>query len=304
MKWVKDTIGYWCEDILSGECLGQGIGVAVMDTGIMLHPDFGNRIKGFADFVNGKTALYDDSGHGTHVAGILAGNGRMSGRLNYRGNLPAEEVLQKKYSGIAPRSELVIAKVLDQEGNGTVENVLRGIEWIQKIRQEKGVRIVNISVGAQPGLESAAQKRLLAGVESLWDAGLVVVVSAGNYGPGRGTVAVPGSSRKVITVGAEWIYSGCGPTDECVVKPDVTAPGTDIVSCSSGYTNRWKHPYVSKTGTSMATPIVSGAIACLLSKFPEMTNVEVKLKLRESSVPGKKESQGWGMLHVGKLLED
>ena len=136
----------------------------------------------------------------------------------------------------------------------------------------------------------------------LWDAGLVVVVSAGNYGPKDGTIAIPGSSRKVITVGVtggsqivnvhsqkEWNYSGRGPTKQCVVKPDLTAPGTKVISCNGQYTHRWKKPYISKSGTSMATPVVAGAIACLLSKYPDMTNVEVKLRLRESCLKEEKE---------------
>lgn len=178
----------------------------------------------------------------------------------------------------------------------------------------KNIRIVNISVGTQPGLEKSEEKRLLEGVDALWDAGLVVVVSAGNYGPGEGTVAVPGSSRKVITVGvvdmvrnsarqsrSKWNYSGQGPTECCVVKPDVVAPGTSIVSCNGNYKKYLQRPYVAKSGTSMATPMVSGAIACLLSKYPDMTNVEVKLKLRESCISAEG-THGWGMLHVGRLL--
>lgn len=300
MRWVKDAVGYWCEDIYYRKYLGQGVGVAVLDTGIMPHPDFGNRIIGFSDFVSGRTRIYDDSGHGTHVSGILAGNGKMSGGV---------------YAGIAPEASLLIAKVLDHSGNGTVESVLHGIEWILAVQRRMHLRIVNISVGTQPGLDRSEEERLLRAVEMLWDAGLIVVVSAGNYGPKAGTVAVPGSSRKVITVGAvdisgqrrrrarkRWDYSGRGPTAECVIKPDIVAPGTSIASCNSTYRNRFQSPYTMKSGTSMATPVVSGAIACLLSKYPDMTNVEVKLKLRESSIPADY-TQGWGMLHIGRLLE-
>lgn len=300
MKWVKEAVKYWCGDILDGKYLGQGVGVAVLDTGIILHPDFDRRITAFADFVNRKQSIYDESGHGTHVAGILAGSGRMSRGM---------------YAGMAPEAELLVGKVLDGEGNGSVESVMKGIDWILAMQRKKNVRIVNISVGTQPGLERKEEERLLEGVEALWDAGLIVVVSAGNYGPGEGTVAVPGSSRKVITVGAvdairtrcqearkKWNYSGRGPTECCVVKPDVVAPGTFITSCNGGYTNRWKKPYIAKSGTSMATPVVSGAIACLLSKYPDMSNVEVKLKLRESCTRGNEENQGWGMLNVRSLL--
>lgn len=174
---------------------------------------------------------------------------------------------------------------------------------------------MNISVGTNPGLAKKQKELLLDAVELLWDTGLTVVVSAGNYGPEEGTVAVPGNSRKVITVGVpdsnlpysrksrkSLNYSGRGPTGECVVKPDVFAPGTGVVSCNSMYGMSGEHPYIMKTGTSMAAPVVSGAAACPLSKYPDMTNVEIKLKLRESCVKMKGTESGWGMLHVGRLL--
>lgn len=300
MRRAKELVGYWNPDIMKGNYRGQEIGAAILDTGIILHPDFDSRIVGFKDFVSGRREIYDDSGHGTHVAGILAGSGKLSGGV---------------YAGIAPEANILICKVLDQDGSGTVQDVLEGIQWIREKRREYNIRVVNISVGAQPELNNEEEKRLLGGVDLLWDEGLVVVVSAGNYGPGKGTVAVPGSSRKVITVGAakgvvisdrksrrEWDYSGEGPTDTCVVKPDVIAPGTDIMSCNGAYLNRWKKPYVAKTGTSMAAPMVSGAVACLLSKYPNMTNVEVKLRLRETSVSNGIEGQGWGMLNMRNLM--
>ena len=299
MKWVKNAVGYWCEDILDRKYLGQKIGVAVLDTGILPHPDLAGRIMGFDDFVNRRKRIYDDSGHGTHVAGILAGSGKLSNGV---------------YAGIAPEASLLAAKVLDDSGNGMVEYVMAGIRWVLAEQKKKNIRIVNISVGTQPGLDKAEEERLLEGVEELWDAGLVVVVSAGNYGPEPGTVAVPGSSRKVITVGAvdiagrtggagreKWDYSGRGPTEDCIMKPDLVAPGTFITSCNADYRYRFRKPYTVKSGTSMATPVVSGAIACLLSKYPDMSNVEVKLKLRASCIPSE-QTQGWGMLHVGRLL--
>lgn len=300
MKLAKSVVGYRCSDIVEGHCLGQGITAAVLDTGIILHPDFDRRIAVFKDFVNHKKEIYDDSGHGTHVAGILSGSGKLSGGA---------------YAGMAPEAELVIAKVLDKDGNGSVTSVLNGIEWILQLTEKRNIQIINISVGTNPGLDIEEKMKLLRGVEQLWDAGMTVVVSAGNYGPEEGTVAVPGSSRKVITVGAvdlpeqrgvgkrRWDYSGRGPTEHCVVKPDLVAPGTHIISCNGGYTDRWKKPYTEKSGTSMATPLVSGAIACLLSKYPDMTNVEVKLRLRESCVPYRKEGCGWGILNMKWLME-
>ncbi len=301
MKQVKEAIEYWTNEMKEGKYLGQGIRIAVLDTGIILHPDFDRRIIEFTDFVNRRRFVYDDSGHGTHVAGILAGSGKMSDGV---------------YGGMAPKSELIIGKVLDRQGNGSVRNVMEGIRWILALKEKRQIRIVNISVGAKPQLDSMEEKNLLSGVEMLWDAGLIVVVSAGNYGPKEGSIAVPGSSRKVITVGAvgnsqivnihpreEWNYSGRGPTNLCVVKPDLVAPGTQVVSCNGQYLHRWKKPYIAKSGTSMATPVAAGAIACLLSKYPDMTNVEVKLRLRESCKRENSGEQGWGMLNMKNLMK-
>lgn len=276
--------------------LGQGIVVAVLDTGIVRHPDFGGRIKAFADFVNGKEDMYDDSGHGTHVAGIIAGNGMMSGG---------------RYRGVAPGAGIAAAKVLDRLGEGSVRDVQRAAEWIMEKRKVMNIRIVNISVGAHPEIVEKEEKNLLAAVEMLWDEGLTVVTSAGNYGPEPGSVSVPGSSRKVITVGAEnfirtkryaeWNYSGQGPTKECVIKPDIVAPGVYIMSCNARFSHRGSRSYVMKTGTSMAAPAVSGAIACLLSKYPDMTNVEVKLHLRKRCPP--ENGEECGRLNVERLLK-
>lgn len=302
MRWVKQMLGYRRSGI-DEKSAGKDVCAAILDTGIAKHPDLAEQIVGFKDFTGGKTACYDDSGHGTHVTGILAGNGRLSSGM---------------YSGMAPAATVLVAKVLDRSGNGNVESVLRGIEWIRAVRKEHQIRIVNISVGTQPELKEQQKKRLLEAVDELWDEGLVVVVSAGNYGPGEGTVAVPGSSPKVITVGVpdsagysaavingkrKLNYSGRGPTADCVVKPDIFAPGTGIISCNAGYGKAGQPPYVMKTGTSMATPVVSGAAACLLSMYPDMTNVEVKLKLRGACVKVPGTESGWGMLDMERLMQ-
>ena len=300
MKWVKQTVHYWCKDTAGSRYLGAGICAAILDTGITLHPDLKDRVAGFRDFTGSSIKCRDDSGHGTHVAGILAGNGISSGGT---------------YAGMAPRTDLLIGKVLDREGNGNVDNVISGIQWVMESAVSCGIRIVNISVGTQPDLAQSQKDRLQKAVEELWDMGLIVVVSAGNYGPRSGTVVVPGNSRKVITVGVpdspssfsrsrrERInYSGRGPTNECVIKPDIFAPGTGILSCNSRFSFPGEPSYIMKSGTSMATPVVSGALACLLSKYPDMTNVEVKLKLREScmKIPGTE--SGWGLLNVEQLM--
>ena len=153
MKRVKEAIGYWTEDMEKGKYFGQGIRIAILDSGIILHPDFDRRILEFTDFVGRQKAIYDDSGHGTHVAGILAGSGKMSDGI---------------YQGMAPKSELVVGKVLDQQGNGTIQAVEEGIHWILELKNKRNIRIVNISVGAKPQLNNIEERNLLSAVESLF----------------------------------------------------------------------------------------------------------------------------------------
>lgn len=267
------------------EWTGKGIGIAVLDTGIAPHMDLAGRLRGFADFVYQKKFPYDDNGHGTHVAGILAGSGAAS-----RG----------EYRGVAPGCHLVGLKVLDRQGNGRTEDVLRAFLWLRKYYRDYRIRIVNISVGTTCSSRRDHQA-LIRGAEQLWDEGLVVVAAAGNQGPAPGSVTAPGSSRKVITVGSSDMPegSGRGPTPECVCKPDIVAPGRGIVSCSP-----YRSGYTVKSGTSMSTPYVAGSIALLLEKEPEMTNAGIKLRLRERArdlgLP--RNQQGWGLFSKQDFL--
>lgn len=300
MKYVKQAVHYWCEETISKKYTGQGVCIAVLDSGIVPHPDINGRVRAFYDCVNRRNRPYDDNGHGTHVAGILAGNGSVSG-----GN----------YAGMAPKAGLVAVKVLDAKGEGSVDNILRGVQWILRNWKLYGICIVNISVGANLEIGDEKGKELEQAVEAMWDDGLIVVVSAGNYGPGEGTVSVPGTSRKIITVGSSEVtgavirkktvyHSGCGPTKECVVKPEVAAPGHDIISLNYRFGKPGQSPYIKKSGTSMSTPVAAGALALLLSKYKDMTNVEVKLRLREccDMIEGTT-GCGWGRINVKKLLD-
>ncbi len=276
---------------------GEGVGVAIMDTGISAHPDFEHRIAVFRDYVGAQRELYDDNGHGTHVAGIIGGSGKMSAG---------------RYAGIAPACHFVSIKILDRKGNGNTAGVVEGIQWLMEHQEEYRIRIINISVGMVLGAKSEERARLLRAVDSAWDNGIVVVAAAGNNGPDRGSVTIPGISRKIITVGCfddtmealhgqglKANYSGQGPTEACIMKPELVEPGTNIISCANT-----KSFYAKKSGTSMAAPIVSGAIALLLSKYPCFTPVDVKLRLRNRAVdlglPVQK--QGWGMVDIGRLL--
>ena len=208
-----------CEEVYSMGITGRGVGVAVLDTGIYLHEDFKDRVTAFADFVNHRTSPYDDNGHGTHIAAMIGGSGISS---------------DGKYRGVAPECSLISVKVLDQKGNGYATDVLTGLKWIRENRDRYNIRIVNISVGSLSRRDMTENSILVRGVNAAWDDGLVVVVAAGNHGPGRMTITTPGISRKVITVGCSddhkevdvmgsrmVDYSGRGPTLACVCKPDL-----------------------------------------------------------------------------------
>ena len=210
-----------------------------------------------------------------------------------------------KYKGVAPGCALTALKVLDRFGNGSRDQVLRAFRWILDNRETYRIRIVNISVGTTCRSVSD-QDVLIQGVERLWDEGLVVIAAAGNQGPKPGSITAPGSSRKVITVGSSDMLtgrsavSGRGPTAECVCKPDLVAPGNHIVSCAPGNGSS----YGVKSGTSMSTPVISGAAALMLEKDPLLTNVEIKMMLRESTddmgLP--RNLQGWGKFNFHKFM--
>lgn len=268
---------------------GKGIGIASLDTGAFPHIDFDSRIWAFRDFVNGRPGPYDDNGHGTHVLGILGGSGKAS---------------MGRYRGMAPDCGMIVLKVLDTRGNGRKESVIQALAWIEENWERYGIRIVNISVGTT---HREGHEDLIAAVERVWDAGLTVVAAAGNMGPGKGSVTAPGSSRKIITVGSSDMLvknqgiSGRGPTRECVSKPDIVAPGNEIISCAN---HNGAFPYMIKSGTSMSTPVVSGGIALLLEKHPEYTNLDIKKKLKATALDlGYPHNlQGWGLFQPEKFL--
>lgn len=289
---------------------GRGVTIAVVDTGIHPSRDFEGRIVVFKDFVNNVVNPHDDNCHGTHVAGIAAGSGVSSGG---------------KYGGIAPLANIAAIKSLDVDGGGESCSVLSGLQWVLENHRSYNIRIANLSVGTN---EAMSKDLLVRAVESLWDAGIVMVVAAGNNGDAPGSITSPGISKKVITVGAsdDFIpidmgsagimkdYSGRGPTYDCIIKPNILAPGTGIVSCLSKDLSPQRMAHISSliidehhvclSGTSMSTPVVSGAVALLLEARPDLTPDEVKLVLKHSARDIKKppNQQGWGLLDIGKML--
>jgi serine protease AprX len=285
---------------------GNGVTVAVLDSGVAADLDLvapANRILASVNFADQRLAS-DPGGHGTHIAGIVAGNGSRSGG---------------QFVGIAPQANIVDVRVLGRTGSGRISSVVRGIEWVLAHRAVYNIRVINLSFGAPANLSYRADP-MSAAVEIAWRRGLVVVAASGNGGPQRDTVVTPGIDPYVITVGATddrgtntrsddtlaW-FSAWGSADSNA-KPDLVAPGRRLVSlrvpgsaldtlfpdrvvmAQNGST------YFRLTGTSMATGVVSGAAALLLEHRPNLTPNQVKALLVGTTQP-----YGWDS---GQVLPD
>lgn len=259
---------------------GKGVRIALLDTGAFNHRDLKCRIVLFKDYINYNKMAYDDNGHGTHIAGII--------------------------SEMAPSAELLVFKILDKNGNGTTEKALKALDWIQKNHSNWNIKLLNFSMGYLPNTKASMQNRLIEKLEQLWEEGVTVVTAAGNNGPKENTITVPGVSRKVITVGCsddgereKGSYGGRGPTDCCIVKPEILAPGTNIKSLGLK-----DGAYAYKSGTSMSAPIVCGALALALEKNSNLKPVELKLLLYDSVTRRNRNfSASWGILNVDNLIK-
>jgi serine protease AprX len=259
---------------------GTGIGVAIFDSGIAYHPDFSDQQPiAFCDLLSGASIPYDDYSHGTHVAGIIA----------------------SRRTGIAPGVSLIVIKVLDRQGNGTVDSFIGGIQWLLTHYRQYNVRIVNISMGGSPARLQEEEARLNHWVAKLWHAGLVVCCSAGNNGPIPGSIIAPGSCPNVITVGSSdgRFFSSAGPSRPYITKPEVVAPGLHILSTYP------KGGYGTKSGTSMSVPFLSGYCALLLQCNPSLSNDAVKIRLMNAATPLPRlpyHVQGAGVVQLDRLL--
>jgi serine protease AprX len=311
---------------------GSGIGVAVIDSGATSwHDDLttpggaAQRVDQFVDFVNGYQAPYDDYGHGTHVAGIIAGNGFDSSGAR---------------SGIAPGAHLIVLKVLDGSGSGRISDVIAALDYVVDHKDALNIRVVNMSV-ATGVYESYSSDPLTLAARRVVAAGVVVVAAAGNYGrdpQGRthyGGITAPGNAPWVLTVGASShmgtidraddtiaLFSSRGPSAvNYGAKPDVVAPGVGTESLSdpnsSLYSSRSAYllsgtvptsylPYLSLSGTSMAAPVVTGAVALMLQANPALTPNQIKAILQYTAqvYPGyDRLTQGVGFLNAKGAVE-
>lgn len=271
---------------------GQGIKLAIIDTGIdENHPDFHGRIIAQQNFVGDHLA--DRNGHGTHVAGIAGGSGRAS---------------QGKYRGVAPEVSLLIAKVLDEAGNGSMSTVMAGIEWAVA----QGADVMNLSLGSEVACDGSDALSVLCDA-AVSQAGVVICVAAGNAGPRSQTIGSPGCARNVITIGASTDgnevaeFSSRGPTSDGRIKPDVVFPGVGIVAPQAEGTaigSSVAPGYVSFEGTSMATPHASGTVCLLLQSRPGLTPEQIKTILRNTAFDLRQPAtaQGAGKVDVLKAF--
>jgi serine protease AprX len=271
---------------------GQGVTVAVMDTGIDNLPDFAGRLIGGVDLTGGGNPYQDGYGHGTFVAGLIAGDGASSGG---------------QYSGEAPGAKLVSIKVAGANGMTDLATLILGLQWAVDHQSQYGIRILNLSLGFKSGLSTVINP-LDQAVEAVWHAGIAVVVAAGNTGPFNGSILSPGDDPLVITVGAlddmatpsitddeMNDFSAVGPTSpDGWVKPDLVTSGRSVVSLAApGSTIYSDYPSARigsanfvGSGTSFSTAITSGAAALVLADNPGLTPNQLKARLLGTTSPG------------------
>jgi len=272
---------------------GEGITVAVVDTGIAKVADLSGRVVGGVDFSGGNDPYKDEFGHGTFVAGLIAGNGASSGG---------------QYKGVAPKAKLVSIKIAGADGSSDVSHVLAAMQWAVSFRADYGIRVINLSLGTN-STQSYHLSPLNAAVERAWDNGIVVTVSASNTEtPGPGTITKPADDPLVISVGASDDkgtpgqgddvmagFSGQGPTAaDGLTKPDLVAPGRSVISLrapgsaiDAAYPgSRVGSAYFKGSGTSFSTAITSGVAALLLEREPALTPDQVKARLLSTTGAG------------------
>ncbi|GAB3816370.1 S8 family serine peptidase [Kribbella italica] len=273
---------------------GRGVKVAVLDTGYdAAHPDLKKQVVGEASFIP-EQSVQDGHGHGTHVASTVAGLGTAFGG---------------KRKGVAPGADLLIGKVLDNSGSGLDSEAIAGMEWAV----QQGAKVVSMSLGGQP---SDGTDPMSAAVDRLSkSSGALFVVAAGNAGMEE-SVGTPGVAAAALTVGAVdrddklAPFSSRGPRlGDGALKPEVTAPGVEIVAARAAGTDQGHvldQYYTAMSGTSMATPHVAGAAAILAQRHPDWTGPQLKAALATTAVPAKgtaTSAQGLGRIDIPRALD-
>ena len=265
---------------------GKGVTVALIDTGADSdHEALAGKILAFKDFVNNQTSAYDDNGHGTHCASLIAG---------------------KMGTGVAPGADLVVVKVMDRSGACYTSDALKALDWCLENKDLYGIRVISFSVGGENPSEGVSL--LDEACNKMVQEGMVMCVAAGNSGPDDSSIVIPGDAENVITVGAVDIsgeifkLSSRGPTANGEIKPDLVAQGVDVVSALA-----WsKNGKSSVSGTSMAVPQVSGAAAVLEEADEDLSPADVKRVLLKTAddlgPPGQDNTYGYGALNLTRAL--
>ena len=272
---------------------GQGIKVAVVDSGVVKTEDLGDRLTGSVNLNDDRHDSVDGNGHGTFVAGIVAGDGTMS---------------DGEYMGIAPRASILSVRISDDAGVSTEADVVAALQYIYNNKSSQNINVVNLSLNST-AMQSYHTSPLCAAVEVLWFGGIVVVVSAGNNGTAN--LYPPANDPFVITVGATDDRGTVSLSDDTVpsfsaygtdwnggAKPDLVAPGRNIVSLLPDNSDlkigedhgdhRVNANYFRMSGTSIAAPMVAGAVALLLQDEPNLTPDQVKYRLKATAAKGDK----------------
>jgi serine protease AprX len=271
---------------------GKGVTVCIVDTGIDgSHPDLKGKIVGWKDILGNKTTPYDDFGHGTHCAGIIAGTGAAS---------------DGKYKGIAPEAKLIGVKVLGKGGAGNESDILAGIQYAANT----DASIISLSLGSDEHSQAICDA-----VSEAVHRGKIVVCAVGNSGPKGGSVGCPSHNKDVITVGAidgqdnVCSFSSRGPAPDGSIKPDVVAPGWKVVSCRAYGIMDSKaidYYYLAESGSSMACPMVSGTVALMVQKDPKLTPQKAKEILTKTAYPlgatSPNNDYGYGRVNITGII--
>ncbi len=271
---------------------GAGILAAVLDTGVDAnHPELLGRVSIVQDFTS--SSLTDTIGHGTHVSGIVAGAGNITDALGNRAQ------------GVSPFADLIVGKVCNDQGYCLEGDIIAGIEWAV----QRHARVINLSLGGGPSMTDCDGDTLAQMVNWAADQGTVVVAAAGNGGASDAGVAVPGCASKAIAVGAVDRNNVRAPWSSYGPPLDVMAPGVSILSpvpCSAAGTCADGGGYAQWSGTSMAAPQVTGAVALLLQADPTLTPARILTLLRETATdvgtPGFDDLNGYGVVNVTAAL--